>query len=79
MREYTATFYTHFGAIRFETMLKQRGDDTARMIPCPRELSVSCGVAVTFTIPFEASMADENTEAVYRQEENKYRLLYHAE
>lgn len=79
MREYTATFFTHFGAMRFERELKQRGDTSARMIPCPRELSVSCGVAVTFTMPFLEEMADENTEAVYLRSGDVYQQIYQAD
>lgn len=45
--EYLATFYTHYGAMRFNKHCKKDGV-SARMMPVPRELSASCGVCVRF-------------------------------
>jgi hypothetical protein len=47
MTEYIATFYSHFGAMRFQKELKAQGIQ-ARMMPVPRSLSSSCGTAVLF-------------------------------
>ena len=54
---YLATFYTHFGAMRFKQFCGNKGM-SAKMAPVPRELSSSCGVCVRF----EASCAPETAE-----------------
>ena len=46
-RTYIATFYTHFGAVRFHRERKAAGEE-ARMMPVPRSLSSSCGTCVRF-------------------------------
>ena len=45
--EYLATFYTHYGAMRFHKYCQKDGLP-AKMAPVPRELSASCGVCVRF-------------------------------
>jgi hypothetical protein len=44
---YLATFYTHYGAMRFSKHCKAESIP-AKMAPVPRELSSSCGVCVRF-------------------------------
>ena len=44
---YIATFYSHFGAIRFKKLCEGRGW-TARVMPVPRNLSSSCGTCVRY-------------------------------
>ena len=55
--DYLATFFTHYGAMRFH---KQCAKESvyAKMAPVPRELSASCGVCVRF----EAENAPKTTE-----------------
>lgn len=55
--EYLATFYTHYGAMRFHKHCRQDGVP-AKMMPVPRELSASCGVCVRF----EAACAPKSAE-----------------
>ena len=55
--KYLATFYTHFGAIRFHKKCVME-NMPAKMAPAPRELSASCGVCVRF----EASCAPPESE-----------------
>ena len=43
--EYLATFYTHYGAMRYQKYCQKEGMP-AKMMPVPRELSSSCGVCV---------------------------------
>lgn len=43
--EYLATFYTHYGAMRFHKHCQDNGI-AAKLAPVPRELSASCGVCV---------------------------------
>ena len=48
MTQYIATFFSHFGAVRFERLCKARGWQ-AQLRPVPRSLSSSCGTCVYFT------------------------------
>lgn len=64
---YLATFYTHYGAMRFIKYCEKAGID-AKMAPVPRELSASCGVCVRF----EADRAPE--EAEHEDMERCYRV-----
>ena len=57
LMNYLATFYTHFGAMRFNKYCFHEGIP-AKMAPVPRELSSSCGVCVRF----EAACAPKTTE-----------------
>lgn len=52
-----ATFYTHYGAVRFHKYCQKNGIP-AKMVPVPRELSASCGICVRF----EAEQAPTVTE-----------------
>lgn len=42
-----ATFYSHFGAIRFKKLCESEGWP-ARVMPVPRDLSSSCGTCVRY-------------------------------
>ena len=44
---YIATFYSHFGAIRFKKLCQAQGI-AARLMPVPRDLSSSCGTCVRY-------------------------------
>ena len=77
--EQIATFHTHFGAIQFQKLCKERGDKP-KMMPVPRALSASCGTCVKFFIPFdETSMVHEDLDCIYAVEGMDYRLLFHNE
>ena len=45
--DYLATFFTHYGAMRFHKYCVKTGV-SSRMTPVPRDLSASCGVCVRF-------------------------------
>ena len=47
MKQYVATFFSHFGAIRFQKLCTQL-HLRARLAPVPRSLSSSCGTCVLF-------------------------------
>ena len=47
MRQYIATFLSHFGAVRFQHLCVERGWQ-AQLRPVPRSLSSSCGTCVVF-------------------------------
>mgnify|MGYP003620046901 FL=1 len=71
--EYVATFHTHYGALSFLKRLRDLGDEKAMMIPAPRKLTDSCGSVVYFIFVFdEDTMADDDTEGVYRVEGDDY-------
>lgn len=79
MREYIATFYNHFGAVRFERELHKMGAP-ARMMPVPRDLSSSCGTAVKFQREESvfSDFRDEHGEIEQIAEilEKSYRVLW---
>ena len=72
-----ATFYSHFGAIRFKRACDRCGWP-ARMMPVPRTLSSSCGTCVQYEgdCPEEPS---QDIEQIVACEGSAYRLLYRAE
>lgn len=47
MRQYIGTFFSHFGAVRFQHLCVERGWQ-AQLRPVPRSLSSSCGTCVVF-------------------------------
>ena len=47
MKQYIATFFSHFGAMRFHKLCTERGW-SAQLSPVPRSLSSSCGTCVLF-------------------------------
>ena len=72
-----ATFYSHFGAVRFKKTCEGMGWP-ARLMPVPRSLSSSCGTCVRY----EGELPDpvpEEIEQIAVQEGHGYRPLYRAE
>lgn len=72
---YIATFYSHFGAIRFKKLCGGKGW-SARVMPVPRDLSSSCGTCVRYEgtslcpaaeIPEEVEQIVEVTDCGYVQ------------
>lgn len=72
---YIATFYSHFGAIRFEKNCKKQ-EIPAKLMPVPRTLSSSCGTCVSYEcddyslvgiIPEEVEQIVEVLDAEYRE------------
>jgi len=71
-----ATFYSHFGAIRFKRTCDSLGLD-ANVMPVPRNLSSSCGTCVRF----EGDCPDDppqEVEQIVSVTPDGYRLLYRA-
>ena len=50
MKQYVATFFSHFGALRFQRLCTKLGYE-AQLAPVPRSLSSSCGTCVLFRAP----------------------------
>ena len=67
--QYIATFFSHFGAVRFQHLCTERGWQ-AQVRPVPRSLSSSCGTCVFFKT--------EALEEIVRERENGYEVLYTA-
>jgi len=63
--DYLATFYTHYGAMRFHKRC-DKDSISAKMAPVPRELSASCGVCVRFNATDAPEVAEhEDMERCY--------------
>lgn len=76
---YIATFYSHFGAIRFQKALKKAGL-TGEMMPVPRDLSSSCGTCVRFEADaFQARDGYHEIEQIVRVGNKGYECIYRAE
>lgn len=61
MKEYIATFFSHFGAMQFR---KEAGVDSPVLMPVPRKLSSSCGTCVKFLAPDEYEAPDNTDELI---------------
>lgn len=75
---YIATFYNHFGALRFKKACDALGI-SARTMPVPRSLSSSCGTCTKFTceeLPDYEEHKDE-LEAIVRVTDDGYEPVYH--
>ena len=72
-----ATFYSHFGAIRFKKTCEGMGWP-ARLMPVPRNLSSSCGTCVRYEGDCPAVIPEE-VEQIAVLEGEGYRPLYRAE
>ena len=72
-----ATFYSHFGAIRFKRDCDREGTP-AKVMPVPRNLSSSCGTCVQFEGNPPQAIPQE-VEQIVCCEDNGYHMLYRAE
>ena len=77
---YIATFYSHFGAVRFKKECKKE-NITAEAMPVPRDLSSSCGTCVKFETEKDISAFSWNQEVeqVVEITDAGYKLYYHVE
>lgn len=77
---YIATFYSHFGAVRFKKMCSEQ-NVKAKMMPVPRTLSSSCGTCVQYEAAEPVSFREhtEEMEQMVLVTENGYEVLYRAE
>ena len=78
--DFIATFFNHFGAIRFKKMCEERGWE-AKMSPVPRTLSSSCGTCVMYKGEEElpSSAIPDEVEQIVRVQSDGYEVLYRAE
>lgn len=78
--QYIATFFSHFGAVRFQHLCTEHGWQ-AQVRPVPRSLSSSCGTCVFFKTEAPADAASLQTpelEQIVREQEDGYEVLYTA-
>ena len=77
---YIATFFSHFGAVRFKKDCKKE-NMTAEAMPVPRNLSSSCGTCVKFETDKDISTFtwNQEVEQVVEVTEAGYVLHYHIE
>jgi len=74
--KYLATFFTHSGAVKYRLHLKRNGIGV-ELMPVPRKLSSSCGIAAVFETPQDIrSMISEDIESLYTIENGEYKLIY---
>lgn len=80
MTEYIATFYSHFGAIRFKKGCEKKGLKTV-IAPVPRTLSSSCGTCVRFQAGSEEAFPERNEELeqIVKVCEQEFISVYQAE
>ena len=77
---YIATFYSHFGAVRFKKECKKE-NISAEAMPVPRDLSSSCGTCVKFETDkaIDTFTWSQEVEQVVEIMESGYKLHYHVE
>ncbi len=80
MNTYIATFYSHFGAIRFRRLCQEQGWP-AQVMPVPRDLSSSCGTCVRYEgdRPCPGTAVPEEVEQIVRVTKNGYESRYRAQ
>lgn len=78
--KFIATFYAHFGAIRYQKLCKEKGI-SAKLSPVPRDLSSSCGTCVKYEAEEFLLNSDfkEEVEQVVEVLDQGYKVLYMAE
>ena len=77
---YIATFFSHFGAIRFRKLCQKAGWK-AQVMPVPRDLSSSCGTCVRYEgtdLCPDAKMPEE-VEQIVQVTDSGYVQLHRAE
>lgn len=74
--QYLATFFTHCGAVKYQSFLKKK-DIGAELRPVPRKLSSSCGISALFVYTGDIRfMISEDIEKLFVVEGNDYKLIY---
>lgn len=61
--KYIATFYSHFGAIRFKREAPE-GVTNIELRPVPRNLSSSCGTSASFEADESFTFTEDPTEGI---------------
>ena len=77
---YIATFFSHFGAIRYKKLCEQAGY-MAKTMPVPRTLSSSCGTCVCVEGGFvrPSGVCAEEVDRIAAVTETGYEFVYNIE
>lgn len=80
MNQYIATFYSHFGAIRYKRIC-EAGGLKARVMPVPRRLSSSCGTCVSYEgdKPVYDEKYSDELEQIVKVTPEGYEQIYSSE
>lgn len=76
--KYIATFYSHFGAIRFKREAP-KGVTNIELRPVPRNLSSSCGTSASFEADESFTFTDDPTgeiEQIVAIMDGEYRTIF---
>ena len=76
--KYIATFYSHFGAIRFN-LVAPEGVTNIELRPVPRNLSSSCGTSASFDAGESFTFTEDSTdeiEQIVAVTESGYKTIY---
>lgn len=74
--EYTVTFFTHSGAIRFENFMRKNGI-SVMLMPVPRKLSSSCGIAAKIELDGDIkNIVTEDIDKIYTINSEGAKLIY---
>ncbi|MFC2633272.1 MAG: DUF3343 domain-containing protein [Veillonella parvula] len=76
--KYIATFYSHFGAIRFKREAPE-GVTNIELRPVPRDLSSSCGTSASFDASESFTFTDDPTgeiEQIVAIMDGEYRAIF---
>lgn len=78
--KYIATFFSHFGAIRFNNNCKEK-NIYSKLMPVPRSLSSSCGTCVCYECDYYslAENIPDEVEQIVEVCEDGYRECYRAD
>jgi len=78
---FIATFFSHFGAIRFSKECQGKAENI-KLMPVPRTLSSSCGTCVAFegttACPTGSYRADVEQVVRILEQTNEYETIYQA-
>ena len=77
---YIATFYSHFGAIRYKRLCESCRM-AAKLMPVPRDLSSSCGTCVRYEgeQPCPSDAWSDEVEQAVEVTAQGYKTVYRAE
>ena len=77
---YVATFFSHFGAIRYQKLCREQGI-AAHTMPVPRSLSSSCGTCVRCEERFvePSGVCAEEIDRIVRAEGDHFVAVYEKE
>lgn len=75
MATYTATFASHYGALRCKKYLEEKGV-MAYLRPVPRSLSASCGTCVVYEASTWDIPASFDVEGVYQKKDERYVCMW---